>query len=88
MLAVLPNLSVMPNPATTWVALNVRLNAVPDKAVLLVRDVMGRVVWQTTVTAMEQQSVWDCRSVEAGSYTVELLNAGSSLATAKFICQR
>ncbi|NUQ14489.1 MAG: hypothetical protein HUU33_04105 [Flavobacteriales bacterium] len=83
-----PNLEVMPNPATTWLAMNVRLNATPHNALVVVRDVMGRTVWQAPVATMEQQLVWDCRAAEPGSYTVELINNGTSIAVAKFICQR
>lgn len=86
--ALQPNLTVMPNPATTWLAMNVRLTGTPDKAMLVVRDVMGRIVWQTNVSTTEQQVVWDCRNAEPGSYTVELINGGGSVAVAKFICQR
>ena len=84
----LPNLTVMPNPATTWLAMNVRLNSAPDQASVVVRDVVGRVAWQGAVGAMEQQVLWDCRGVEPGSYTVELVNAGAIVATTKLITQR
>jgi len=84
----LPNLSVMPNPATTWLAMNIRLNSAPDRAFVRVRDVMGRVAWQGAVGAMEQQVLWDCRGIEPGSYTVELVNAGAIVATTKLITQR
>ena len=83
-----PQLTVMPNPATTWLAMNIRLNSAPDQAYVVVRDVMGRVAWQSGVGAMEQQVLWDCRGVEPGSYTVELVNAGAIVATTKLITQR
>lgn len=85
---VLPHLAVAPNPASAWVAFSVRLNNTPNNAQLLVRDLMGRLVWQSTVGAPEQQILWDCRSVETGSYTVELMNGGALVATSKFIAQR
>ena len=84
----LPNLTVAPNPASAWVAFGVRLNNTPHNAQLLVRDALGRLVWQSTVGAPEQQILWDCRGVETGSYTVELVNGGALVATAKFIAQR
>lgn len=83
-----PQLTVMPNPATTWLAMNIRLNSTPDQAYVVIRDVMGRVVWQASIRAKEEQLVWDCRRLEPGPYSVEVINGGASVAATKFIAQR
>ncbi|MBK9274653.1 MAG: T9SS type A sorting domain-containing protein [Flavobacteriales bacterium] len=83
-----PVLTVMPNPATTWLTMNIRLTSDPDQTFVAIRDVMGRVVWQAALGTQEQQVVWDCRGVEPGPYSVEVISGGASVAAAKLIVQR
>lgn len=80
-----PALSAYPNPAGAWANLVYEMKAAPDHAYLAIRDAAGKEVARVPVDRAEGQSVWDTRSVVAGTYTVELLNGGSSLGAIKLV---
>lgn len=82
-----PRLSVYPNPATHWAALDYDLLGEPDRAMVVVRDAVGRPVDQLTVGSAQGQLVLDTRPLARGLYTVELINAGQVLHTEKLIVE-
>ncbi|MBP9081003.1 MAG: S8 family peptidase [Flavobacteriales bacterium] len=69
-------LTVHPNPASTWVAFSHSLTAKLDQARIRVLDALGRVMYETNINTSPGQEVWDTRATAAGTYTVELHNAG------------
>jgi hypothetical protein len=71
-----PVLIVHPNPASTWVAFSHTLPGKVGQARIRVVDPLGRVVNERAIGASPGQEVWDTRGTAAGSYTVELYNAG------------
>lgn len=71
-----PVLIVHPNPASTWVAFSHTLPGKVDQARIRVVDPLGRVVNERAIGTSPGQEVWDTRGTAAGSYTVELYNAG------------
>lgn len=71
-----PVLIVHPNPASTWVAFSHTLPGKVDQVRIRVVDPLGRVVNERAIGASPGQEVWDTRGTAAGSYTVELYNAG------------
>jgi len=74
--APLPTLMVHPNPASTWVAFS---HALPGKVVqaqFRVMDASGKAVYTSEVKASPGQQIWDTRGSAAGTYVVELYNAG------------
>lgn len=74
-----------PNPASHWVALDHKFQGPSQSARLLIRDATGREVVTLPLGRSEAQTIWDCRSVQPGAYTVELINDGRTLATATLI---
>ncbi len=80
-----PALSIFPNPATVFATFAYTLPRTPGAAWLAVRDITGRELARIPVAQAEGQAVWDTRTVAPGTYTVELLNDGASLATIKLV---
>lgn len=78
-------LSLHPNPASTWVAIDYDLLTEPTDAVLVVRDLTGREVFRKALHQHRQQVVWDTRHAAPGSYTVVLLNNGRQLRAEKLV---
>ena len=76
-------LTIAPNPAAAFVTFSYQLPLRPQKAVLVVRDVMGRVVHQAPVAQQEGQLVWDSRSAASGIYTVEVRDGQDMLVPAQ-----
>ena len=70
-----PQLGLLPNPASVYVAVNYGLKAAADRAYLMVRDLGGREVNMQVLGNTEGQMVLDTRRLPAGVYTVELHNA-------------
>ncbi len=81
-------LTIYPNPASLYATLAYDLKAAPDKAYLSIRDAVGKEIQRLPVQAAEGQTVWDTRSISPGAYTVELVNGGRTLGTAKLIVKR
>ncbi len=80
-------LSIHPNPASSWVAFDYDLRSLADGAELAVMDVTGRIVWSTPLSTSKYQVLWDVRGAQPGSYTVELRNASKHVATEQLILQ-
>lgn len=74
-----PLLIVHPNPASTWVAFSHMIPAKIDQAQIRVLDPLGRVVHEAGIKTSPDQVIWDTRKIAAGSYMVELYNAGRLL---------
>ena len=72
------SLSVYPNPASTFVALELDLAAEPKNATILIQDITGRVLRRLIVTSRTQQLVLDSREFAPGTYNVVLTNNGST----------
>lgn len=72
------SLSVYPNPASTFVALELDLGAEPKNATILIQDITGRVLRRLIVTSRTQQLVLDSREFAPGTYNVVLTNNGST----------
>ena len=81
-------LTIYPNPASSYATLAYDFKATPDKAYLSIRDAVGKEIQRLPVQAAEGQTVWDTRSISPGAYTVELVNGGRTLGTAKLIVKR
>lgn len=80
-----PALTVFPNPASVFTTIAYTLPEKPSKAWLAVRDITGRKLARIPVAQAEGQAVWDTRAVAPGTYTVELVNDGTSLGTVKLV---
>ena len=80
-------LSIHPNPADAWVALDYDLLVPPQDAALVVRDMNGREVYRKVLQQQKQQVVWDTRPVAPGTYTASLLIGERVLHTEKIIIQ-
>ncbi|MDX9751452.1 MAG: delta-60 repeat domain-containing protein [Flavobacteriales bacterium] len=78
-------LSIHPNPADAWVALDYDLLVPPQDAALVVRDMGGREVYRQELRQQKQQVVWDVRPVAPGTYTASLLIGERMLRTEKII---
>ncbi|MBK8497275.1 MAG: hypothetical protein IPL52_00315 [Flavobacteriales bacterium] len=80
-------LTLQPNPANAWVAISYDLRKAPVKAELVVRDMLGRTVYQSVLAQQEGQTVWDTRSTPAGPYSVELREQGITLRILQLLVQ-
>ncbi|HRD51932.1 MAG TPA: hypothetical protein PKY96_04715 [Flavobacteriales bacterium] len=81
-------LSVHPNPASTWAAVDYDLMADPEDAAIILRDISGRVVHRTRLSDRRRQLALDTRAVSSGSYTICLINAGRELVTEKLVIRQ
>jgi hypothetical protein len=70
-----PEISVQPNPASTWAAFNYKLN---KKGLLRITDVNGKCLHELELVGKQGQYVWDTRSLKAGVYVYTLHSAGLS----------
>lgn len=64
-------LSIHPNPANAWVAVDYVLPEATDNARLIILDLMGRVLHSLPLANLEGQVVLDTRTMAPGSYLVE-----------------
>jgi len=69
-------LLLLPNPASTYVAMNYSLPGNTGTGQLRLRDASGRVVHTLQVAEEQGQQVWDTRGTAPGVYSVELLRDG------------
>ncbi|MCC6839460.1 MAG: T9SS type A sorting domain-containing protein [Flavobacteriales bacterium] len=74
--------------ASSYATMAYGFKATPDKAYLSIRDAVGKELQRLPIQAAEGQTVWDTRSISPGAYTVELVNGGRTLGTAKLIVKR
>lgn len=70
-------LTLHPNPASTWVAFSHAVAGKVDRTFLRVRDAQGKDIYSAAIASSPGQSIWDTRGMAAGTYTVELYNAGA-----------
>lgn len=78
-------LTVYPNPATTYVTFAYTLPEEAKDAVLVLRSMEGREVKRMPLTAKVGQQLLDTRTLAPGTYSVELLNDGTRLATERLV---
>ncbi len=78
-------LTVYPNPATTYVTFAYTLSEEAKDAVLVLRSMEGREVKRMPLTAKVGQQLLDTRTLAPGTYSVELLNDGTRLATERLV---
>ncbi|MDP4763403.1 MAG: T9SS type A sorting domain-containing protein [Salibacteraceae bacterium] len=84
---VLPTLQVFPNPASSQIAVRISENTA-NNATLQLRDLLGKVIMQTTVRNNTgiNDVILDISSLNSGIYMLELIN-GNSIESTKFIKQ-
>ena len=70
-----PEISVQPNPASTWAAFNYKLK---DKGLLSINNAEGKLVHEVELQQKQGQYVWDTRSLKAGVYVYTLQSGGLS----------
>ncbi len=74
---------VLPNPASTWVAIDHQLARSPVNGFIVIRDITGREVYRTKIIQERGQHVWDSRTSRAGAYMVELRDGDELLLPAQ-----
>ncbi|TXI82144.1 MAG: T9SS type A sorting domain-containing protein [Flavobacteriales bacterium] len=79
---------VYPNPASTFVMLEVDLSAEPKNAVIQIQDITGRVLKQLIVASKQQQLVLDSREFAPGTYNVVLTNHDSTQLTKNLVIRQ
>jgi hypothetical protein len=83
-----PVLSLKPNPANSWVAIDHKIIRPLDNAILLIQDLHGRTVFSQRLGQQEGQVVWDTRSIAQGTYTVTVRNGKDQVKSEQLIIQR
>ncbi|MBS4056851.1 MAG: T9SS type A sorting domain-containing protein [Bacteroidales bacterium] len=74
------DITVMPNPASSWAAFAYKLPSPLQEAVLQISDAQGRHVTSFTLKAWQGQQLWDIREAKKGTYfyTLKAVNQSKS----------
>lgn len=80
-------LSLHPNPASSWVAVDYDLLGEPVDAAVLILDLSRREVKRLKLIQPQRQAVLDTRELSPGSYTVALINGGVLLRSESLMVQ-
>ena len=83
-----PTMSLKPNPAHTWVAIDYRMVLPAEDVFLLVQDSHGRTVHSERLPQKEGQVVWDTRAVSQGTYMVIIRHGKYHVKSEQLIIQR
>ena len=78
------NISVKPNPATTWTAVDYTLPARLSKATITITNTLGVTVMSTELNGNQGQKVLDLRGMADGVY-VYTISCGEYVQTGKLI---
>lgn len=78
------DITVMPNPASSWAAFAYKLPAPLQEAVLQISDAQGRHVTSFTLKAWQGQQLWDIREAKKGTYFYTL-KAGNQSKSGKLV---
>ena len=73
-----PEVTVEPNPASSWAAFNYKMRYEESVGVIKIKDLYGKDVQQFRVTGKEGQQVWDTRWIKPGIYFYTLTADGLS----------
>lgn len=74
-----PVLTLAPNPANSWMAINYKVDQPAGELHVRMVDATGREVYRRPLDRSEGQVVWDTRPHPAGVYLVELYNESTRL---------
>jgi len=80
--------AIYPNPASTFVVLEVDLAAEPMNPAIVIQDITGRVLKQLIVASEQQQLVLDSREFAPGTYNVVLTNHDSTQLTKNLVIRQ
>jgi hypothetical protein len=83
----LATLSLKPNPAQAWVAVDHHIPEHSGAAMLVLKDALGRPVVDRTLSGDRGQVVLELGALAKGVYMVELRHQGQLLATEKLVVQ-
>lgn len=83
-----PTISLKPNPASTWVAIDYKLDFSMEDVTLLIQDAQGREVYRQKLSRSEDQIVWDSRGVAQGHYVVIISYGKGQLKSEQLIIGR
>lgn len=79
-------ISVIPNPASTWVSFDYQL-AEAKTALLEITDTQGRLIHRIELRSKQGQYVWDTRQINTGLYYYTLKTSHASK-TGKLVVER
>jgi hypothetical protein len=77
-------ISVKPNPATTWAAFDYALPEGETSATLFITDPTGKVIETLPLTGNQGQKLWDTRTIKPSAYVYQMTSGTKSL-TGKLI---
>lgn len=77
-------ITVKPNPAGDWAAVDYSFPTTFDKALLSITDITGRIIYTATLDNIRGQKLIDLRQFSAGTYMITI-KAGSVKKTVKFV---
>ena len=83
-----PTISLKPNPASNWVAIDYKLVGSIDDVLLTVQDSNGRSVFSRRLQNLEGQVVWDTRSMAQGIYAVTIRQGKKEQQSETLVIQR
>jgi hypothetical protein len=72
-------ISVKPNPATTWAAFDYLLPEGETSATLFISEPTGKVIETFTLTGNRGQKLWDTRALKPGTYVYQMTNGAKCL---------
>ncbi len=77
-----------PNPATDWVNFTCKLPEHIAQATLSIRNASGQIVKQIYINQVEQQVLWDCRAIPAGTYLCSIKCNDDLIITKKLVISK
>ena len=82
------DVTVMPNPATTFATFEWDLKSYPDQAILYIYDQMGKMITSKLIETNQGQWVWDTRNYPNGAYIYILKSEKYILNSGKIIVNK
>ncbi len=67
---------IHPNPASSWVSFNYKLEGEKPQALLELRDAVGKTIHQAQLIQKQGEYIWDTRHIKAGTYYYSLKTSG------------
>jgi hypothetical protein len=80
-----PQLSVYPNPTTNWEAMDYDLMCVPDRAMIVLRDALGREMLRERIAG--HYPTLSVQQLPAGLYLLELWSKGQWVGSERVVVE-
>lgn len=80
--------TIHPNPASQWVAVDYKLPYPAGNGILLITDALGKQIQQVVISEIIGQYIWDSRNIPSGVYLLNLIVNGKTIEQQKIVISR